>query len=244
MRMLHVAKCVVTLLLVAIAAPADSCKGTVYLTLDTGHMGPAEEIARILNAHQVKATFFLANEPTVRGDTSLAPSWADFWRARVAEGHAFGNHTWRHWYFRRDVGRDKVAYVSRSGEVAYLDQAGMCAELQRVDETFFAMTGQHLAPIWRAPGGRTTPQALAMARRCGYTRHVPWTPAGFLGDELPSQQSSNQVLLNNALRNIGAGDILLMHLGIWSRQEPFYPMLEPLIVGLKARGLCFATLTE
>jgi hypothetical protein len=35
-----------------------------------------------------------------------------------------------------------------------------------------------------------------------------------------------------------------MHLGIWSRQEPFYPMLEPLIVGLKARGLCFATLTE
>jgi peptidoglycan/xylan/chitin deacetylase (PgdA/CDA1 family) len=90
-------------------------------------MGPAEDIARILNAHQVKATFFLANEPTVRGDTSLAPSWADFWRARVAEGHAFGNHTWRHWYFRRDVGSDKVAYVSRSGEVAYLDQAG-CVE--------------------------------------------------------------------------------------------------------------------
>ena len=207
-------------------------------------MGPAEEIARVLNTHHVKVTFFLANEPTRRGDTSLAPSWADFWRARVAEGHAFGNHTWRHWYFRRDAGPDKVEYRSRRGEVVYLDQAGMCAELQRVDDAFFAMTGQHLAPIWRAPGGRTTPNALAMAHHCGYRRHVPWTPAGFLGDELPSERASNQALLHDALHHIRGGDILLLHLGIWSRKEPFYPMLEPLIVGLKARGLCFATFTE
>lgn len=39
------------------------------------------------------------------------------------------------------------------------------------------------------------------------------------------------------------GDILLAHLGIWSRQDPWAPaVLEPLVVGLKARGLCFATL--
>jgi peptidoglycan/xylan/chitin deacetylase (PgdA/CDA1 family) len=35
------------------------------------------------------------------------------------------------------------------------------------------------------------------------------------------------------------------HLGIWSRQDPWAPaVLEPLIVGLKARGFCFATLRE
>jgi peptidoglycan/xylan/chitin deacetylase (PgdA/CDA1 family) len=244
MRMLHVANWLLALLCAAAPVVADTCKGAIYLTIDTGHMGPAEEIAQVLNRHQVKATFFLANEPTLRGDTSLAPSWADFWRARVAEGHTFGNHTWRHWYFRRDDGPDKVAYISRTGEVESLDQAGMCAELQRVEAAFFAMTGQHLAPIWRAPGGRTTPNVLAMAQRCGYKRHIAWTPAGFLGDELPSERSPNHVLLNNALRNIRTGDILLLHLGIWSRREPFYPMLEPLIVGLKARGLCFATFTE
>jgi hypothetical protein len=35
----------------------------------------------------------------------------------------------------------------------------------------------------------------------------------------------------------------MMHLGIWSRKEPLAPVLEPLIRGLKARGLCFAPLT-
>ena len=37
----------------------------------------------------------------------------------------------------------------------------------------------------------------------------------------------------------------MAHQGIWSRQDPWAPaVLEPLIVGLKARGLCFATLRE
>jgi peptidoglycan/xylan/chitin deacetylase (PgdA/CDA1 family) len=52
-------------------------------------------------------------------------------------------------------------------------------------------------------------------------------------------------LLQIALQNIRSGDILMAHLGIWSRQDPWAPaVLEPLIVGLKARGLCFATLRE
>ena len=52
-------------------------------------------------------------------------------------------------------------------------------------------------------------------------------------------------MLQKALKNIRPGDILMAHLGIWSRQDPWAPaVLEPLIVGLKARGLCFATLRE
>ena len=51
--------------------------------------------------------------------------------------------------------------------------------------------------------------------------------------------------MQQALRDVKAGDILLAHLGIWSRQDPWAPaVLEPLITGLKARGLCFATLRE
>jgi peptidoglycan/xylan/chitin deacetylase (PgdA/CDA1 family) len=38
---------------------------------------------------------------------------------------------------------------------------------------------------------------------------------------------------------------LMAHLGIWSRKDPWAPaVLEPLIVGLKERGFCFATLRE
>jgi peptidoglycan/xylan/chitin deacetylase (PgdA/CDA1 family) len=81
------------------------------------------------------------------------------------------------------------------------------------------------------------------AADCGF-RHVHWAPAGFLGDELPSESHPNDVLLQRALSGIRAGDILMAHLGIWSRRDPYAPMLDPLIAGLKAKGLCFATMRE
>ena len=72
-----------------------------------------------------------------------------------------------------------------------------------------------------------------------------WSPAGFLGDELPSERYPNQALLQQALKTIRPGDVLLAHLGIWSRHDPWAPaVLEPLIEGLKARGLTFHTLRE
>jgi peptidoglycan/xylan/chitin deacetylase (PgdA/CDA1 family) len=97
---------------------------------------------------------------------------------------------------------------------------------------------------FRAPAGRTSPALLAATAQCGWT-HVGWASAGFLGDELPSDRYPNARLLEQALRDIRSGDILVAHLGIWSRQDPWAPsVLEPLIRGLKARGLCFATLAE
>jgi peptidoglycan/xylan/chitin deacetylase (PgdA/CDA1 family) len=106
------------------------------------------------------------------------------------------------------------------------------------------MTGKKPLPLFRAPGGKTSNKLLAAAKACGY-EHVGWAPAGFLGDELPSESFSNAALLAKALRDIRAGDILVAHLGIWSRKDPWAPaVLEPLIVGLKAKGFCFQTLRE
>jgi peptidoglycan/xylan/chitin deacetylase (PgdA/CDA1 family) len=222
----------------------SACKATVYLTIDTGHMGPAEAMAAILKKHNVNATFFLANEKTERGDTSLAPTWSGFWQARAAEGHAFGSHTWRHWYFRSDVGHDKVRYVpwgKNSGET--MTQADVCGEIRKSDEAFKAMTGRALAPIWRAPGGKLTPNTIRFAEACGY-KHVAWSPAGFSGDELPSEKFPSDALLSKQLANIRDGDILLWHLGIWSRKDPLYPKLDLLIAGLKQKGFCFATIAD
>ena len=73
----------VSLLLLAAdaAAAPDECRsGTLYLTIDTGSMKPAAEIAAILRKHQVKATVFVANEKTWRGDGALDDSqlsWLD-----------------------------------------------------------------------------------------------------------------------------------------------------------------------
>lgn len=227
-------------------AQAD-CRGVVYLTLDTGNMRHAELIAATLRKHEVKATFFLANERTPRGDSSLDPAWAGFWKARAAEGHAFGTHTWRHGRFVADGESGAVRYRPQFGEAAgrtlSLAPAQVCEELQRVGAAFEAMTGHPLDPLWRAPGGHVTPNALSAAQACGFS-HVHWAPAGFLGDELPSDKYPNEALLKRALRDVRDGDVLMAHLGIWSRAEPFAPMLDPLIAGLKERGLCFRTLRE
>lgn len=233
----------VACVLAAPAAVAATCKGTVYLTLDTGHMGPAEEMAAILKKHDVKATFFLANEKTQRGGSSLDPSWAAYWKARADEGHAFGSHTWRHWYFRGDAGY-KVSYLpwgTATGEV--LDAKAVCTELKKPDEAFKAMTGRALDPIWRAPGGKLTRNTIKFAEACGY-KHVSWSDAGFSGDELPSERFPSDALIKKQLANIRNGDILLWHLGIWSRKDPLWPRLDELITGLKAKGFCFARITE
>lgn len=228
-------------LLVAAPAAAADCKGTLYLTIDTGSMSQADLIARTLAKHGVKATFFLANEKTVNGHRSLEPAWGAYWQARVAEGHAFGSHTWDHGYFRGDLPGGKVRYVV-AGKVRELDAAGVCGELRRSEQRFRELTGRSYDRIWRAPGGYTTANALAAARACGF-EHVHWAPAGFLGDELPSDKYPNDVLLKRALANLRDGDVMVMHTGIWSRKEPFAPMLDPLLAGLKAKGFCFATVT-
>jgi peptidoglycan/xylan/chitin deacetylase (PgdA/CDA1 family) len=200
-------------------------------------------IARVLKEERVKATFFLANEKTARGDYALDPSWAEYWRARVAEGHAFGNHTWSHFSLRRDLDQNTLLAVDMDGKEKRLDRAAFCAELNKVENTFQRLTGEHLAGLWRAPGGRVTQQSLRWAASCGYPLHIHWDDAGFIGDELPSDTHPNALLLKRALERIKPGDVLMMHLGIRSRKEPAAPILGELIQGLKARGLCFAPLS-
>jgi peptidoglycan/xylan/chitin deacetylase (PgdA/CDA1 family) len=241
-------------LIAALAAPAHAagCDKPVYLTLDTGHMGVAPLVADVLSRQQVKATFFLANEKTKTDGTSLDDEWAPWWKARAAEGHLFGSHTFDHVYWVADVktglkgGGFKVRPSAgpNAGKLLTWTAAEYCAELQRPADRFRAMTGQAMPHLFRAPGGKTSPALLAAAKACGWT-HVPWSAAGFLGDELPSDRYPNAQLLQRALDHIQPGDVMLAHLGIWSRQDPWAPVvLEPLIQGLKQRGFCFATLRD
>jgi peptidoglycan/xylan/chitin deacetylase (PgdA/CDA1 family) len=236
-----------------VQAPAEpvACTRPVYLTFDTGHMGTAPLIAQVLQRHKVPVTFFAANEKTQQGDGSLGDHWADWWRARGAEGHAFASHTWDHAYWRADLDgpgdvrfRIRPSAGQQAGQNLLWSAPQYCDNLHQAARRLQALTGQTPLPLFRAPGGKTSARLLQAARQCGYA-HVGWADAGFLGDELPSERYSNAHLLQKALQNIRPGDILMAHLGIWSRQDPWAPaVLEPLIVGLKARGLCFATLRE
>lgn len=246
-----------TILFVAIGAfPASAfakneCKGSVYLTFDTGHMGIAPLVAEILQRQNVLATFFAADERAQTGGSSLGEHWEPWWRARAVEGHEFASHTLHHVYWRADSGtaeqpsfRVRPSAGPQAGQDVTLTGAQYCAEIDAAVQRLRSITGKEPLPMFRAPGGKTSPRLLQVAQHCGYN-HVGWTPAGFLGDELSSERYSNAKLLQDALRNIRNGDVLLAHLGIWSRKDPWAPaVLEPLIEGLKGRGLCFRTLRE
>ena len=227
------------------------CDKPIYLTLDTGHMGVADLVADVLKRQHVLVTFFAANERTQVGDGSLGNDWAPWWKARAAEGHEFASHTFDHAYWRADAGnasapafRIRPSAGPREGQESLMTAADYCEEIARSARRLQQITGKKPLPLFRAPGGKTSPQLLAVARQCGYA-HVGWAPAGFLGDELSSEKASNAALLQQSLRTIRSGDILLAHLGIWSRKDPWAPaVLEPLIVGLKERGFCFKTLRD
>ena len=225
-----------------------SCANPVYLTFDTGHMETAPLVADVLRKQQVKATFFVANERTKKGDGSLGNDWAFWWKAMAAQGHEFASHTYDHVYWRGDIRGVKPTFRMQPTSGAFegreftWDAAKYCEQINRASERIQDFTGKKSLPLFRAPGGKTSPRLLEVARACGYA-HVGWAAAGFLGDELPSEKFSNEMLLKKALRDIRGGDILMAHLGIWSRKDPWAPAnLEPLIMGLKERGFCFETL--
>lgn len=228
----------------------NDCRKPLYLTFDTGHMEVAPLVAEVLARQQVRVTFFGAQEKTKAGDGSLGTHWAPWWKARAAEGHEFASHTWDHVYWRADLAGEPQRFRVRAssgpqeGVELTWTAAQYCEQITRAANRMEELTGRKPLPLFRAPGGKTSPKFLAAARACGYA-HVGWAPAGFLGDELPSETVSNQALLRKALRDIRPGDILLAHLGIWSRKDPWAPaVLEPLITGLKAQGFCFRTLRE
>ena len=228
----------------------SACAKPLYLSFDTGHMGVAPLVAQVLQRQQVRVTFFAAHERTREGDGSLGAHWAPWWKARAAEGHEFASHTLDHVYWRADLGgapphfRVRPTSGAQAGQSLSWSAQQYCEQIAAAATRLEAFTGRKSLPLFRAPGGKTSLALLAAAKSCGFV-HVGWSDAGFLGDELPSDKFSNAALLAKALRDIRSGDILMAHLGIWSRQDPWAPaVLEPLLVGLKQRGFCFATLRE
>jgi len=94
-----------------------------------------------------------------------------------------------------------------------------------------AMSGLFHTPRSFMDFWQFTPQALLplMAALAAAAAACDWTP----------------VSAAMSLRNVHAGDVLVVPLGDTPRRDArTIARLEPLISGLKARGLCFATLRE
>ena len=129
---------------------ASTCKGTSTQIRYRPH-GPGGAHCRDAQKHNVKATFFLANEKTQRGDTSLDASWKDYWSARQRRSR-IGSHTWDHWSSCATLARKQVVYARRASNRARLT-ARASARNSRKRKRLPCADGTRLRPgLWRAPG--------------------------------------------------------------------------------------------
>ena len=225
-------------------APAAVCDKPVYLTFDTGHMGVAPLVADVLARHHVKVTFFLANERTLTDGASLDDQWAPWWKARAAEGHAFGSHTYDHVYWQGDLPdgkfRVKPSAGPQTGKVQTWTAQQYCEEIKRSSARFTQMTGHAMLPC-------TARRAARPRRRCSRRRANAATST-WAGRRPVSWATSCPATIQRPPAGAGAAQHQ-------ARRHPAGPpghlvapgplgpaVLEPLVEGLQRKGYCFATL--
>ncbi|GAB3187294.1 peptidoglycan/xylan/chitin deacetylase (PgdA/CDA1 family) [Micromonospora palomenae] len=176
----------------------------VALTFDDGP-DPAwtPKVLDQLGAARVKATFCLVGTE-VRKHPELV--------ARIVrEGHQLCNHSWRHDF---DLGRRPVAEIR--------------ADLARTNRAIQAAVPGAKVPFYRQPGGRWTPEVVAVARQLGM-RSLHWS--------VDPQDWAKPTAATLAKRVHGAarpGAIVLMHDGGGDRSHTL-AACPHLITDLKRR---------
>jgi peptidoglycan/xylan/chitin deacetylase (PgdA/CDA1 family) len=145
-------------------------------------------------------------------------------REILAHGHTIENHTHRHLHHFSLLGPRRLR-----------------SEIERAQGTIAATTGA--APqFFRAPAGLRSPLLDPLLQRLGL-QLASWTRRGF-----DTVERRPQRVLDALLRNLTAGDILLLHDGHAARSEAGTPVvlevLPRLLSAFRAAGLSPVTLRE
>ena len=194
-------------------AHGDECDDkVVYLTFDVGYGN--ENVERILdtlkNEEVIGAFFILGN---------MLSAHSDLVKRMHDEGHLVCNHTYSH-----------KTMVCRSEEE-------FAAELNKLDDAYFAISGKHLSKYYRPPEGRFDEASLEYAQKMGY-KTVFWSFA--YADWDNNKQMSSDKARTKILENIHNGEIMLLH----PTSSTNATILPEIIQELKRRGFRFGSLDE
>jgi peptidoglycan/xylan/chitin deacetylase (PgdA/CDA1 family) len=203
----------------------------ISLTFDGGSMATgADSILDILSRRNIQTTMFLTGQFIER--------YPELVKRMLSEGHEIGNHTYNHPHL--------TLYDSLQQHITRpeVDRGFLVWQLKHTDSLFYELTGQHMAPLWRAPYGEVNPEIIQWAAEAGYM-HIHWgrelDTRDWMADETQLGYLSAEKVLQNILRMAEDasklnGGIILMHLGTQRKKSAMYTVLDSLINGLRARG--------
>lgn len=162
----------------------DTTEPVIYLTFDAGYEnGCTAKILDVLQAHQVKAAFFLVGNYMEQNPELV--------QRMAAEGHTVGNHTYHHY---------DMSKIS--------DPETFTEELKSLEDLYFEITGSQLAKFYRPPQGIYSEENLQMAQQLGY-HTVFWSLA--YQDWENDCQPTEQQAFGKLIPRIHNGAVVLLH---------------------------------
>lgn len=194
----------------------DRTSKVIYLSFDCGYEynGNTAKILDILKVNNVKASFFL-NDGFVRYASATT-------RRMAKEGHAVGNHGYKH--------LNMPATLASSESAAVL-------ELTRLEDHYKQVTGRDLDKIYRPSSGNWSERTLAFAQNQGYRTYL-WSFA--YRDWDTSNQLSPAWSLEQLKGATKPGAIIELH----AVSNTNVQIMGEYIQWAQAQGYTFATLTN
>ena len=184
----------------------------LYLTFDEGYEnGYSGQILDVLQRTQTPAAFFITGD-YLKNESELVARM-------VNEGHIVGNHTQNH---------PSMPGVS--------DIKSLAKEITELDDSFFALTGQHMRYL-RPPKGEFSEKSLAVSKDLGY-RSVFWSFA--YADWEKDKTNGAQYAYDHVMPYLHDGAIILLH----AVSKDNADALEKIITDAKAAGYTFKSLDE
>ncbi|HEX7549760.1 MAG TPA: polysaccharide deacetylase family protein [Candidatus Methylomirabilis sp.] len=218
----------------------------VAFTFDGGdEANVAGEILDILWARRIQTTIFLTGQ--------FIRIYPDLVRRMVGEGHEVGNHTDAHPHlttYEKNHRQQTLPNVTREFLVG---------QLRRAEESFRRLTGQAMAPYWRAPYGEHNTEIRAWAAEAGY-RHISWTRGAGTAEDLDTrdwvadrssriyrsrEEIATRILEFGRGRPEGLnGGVVLMHLASHRKTDRPHEGLPQLLRTLQGQGYRIVTVSE
>lgn len=155
----------------------------IYLTFDEGYeLGYTPQILDILQANNVKATFFITGH--------YLKSQPDLVKRMVNEGHMVANHTWNH------------------PNLAKVTPEKLREEISILETEFNTLTGTNMPRYIRPPEGAYSETSLKLTSELGY-KTVFWSLA--FHDWDPNNQPGRDYSYQYVLDHIHPGAVILLH---------------------------------